>query len=130
MRDVQNDAQSRLPRAEPFTVELTFQVVAPVPDLDLSVVVQNLRGVRLLDEAWSDTAPTPRGVPGRYTARLRVPPVLNVGDYNVGVWIGTQYETFAWEDQAVSFRLEGATQNRPERVMQLGLRWSVQRNDP
>jgi ABC-2 type transport system ATP-binding protein/lipopolysaccharide transport system ATP-binding protein len=115
----------RLDRDEPITIEIRFDVAVAVPDLDFSVIVQNLRGIRIVDEAWSDTVPHGRGVPGRYIGRLTIPPVLNAGEYSVAIWIGTAYQTFVWLDSPVTFRLEGDTQNRPERIVQLGLRWDV-----
>src|SRR3954454_1271942 len=43
-----------LPRDEPFAVEVTFDARERVPGLDLSIYVQTLGGVRVIDEAWSD----------------------------------------------------------------------------
>jgi ABC-2 type transport system ATP-binding protein/lipopolysaccharide transport system ATP-binding protein len=115
-----------LQRSEPFTVEVHFVVREYTPGLDLAVYLQNLKGVRLLDEAWSDDAPDDRGAPGEYVARLTIPPVLNVGDYLVGVWIGSAYvTTLLFVDDALHLRLEGTTRERPDRIMQLGLSWDV-----
>jgi ABC-type polysaccharide/polyol phosphate transport system ATPase subunit len=123
------DAEGRLVellrRDEPFTVALRFMVREPVPGLDLAVSLQALDGSRILDEAWSDTAPDQRGEPGEYVARLRVPPLLSVGDYTLSVWIGSAYETLVWEEGALSFRLEGSHMERPSRVLQLSLPWDV-----
>lgn len=117
---------SILPRNDPFTLELAFTLDRDVPDLNLSIVVENLRGGRLLDEAWSDSdEPTLRRA-GTYRLRVSVPPILNAGDYTLGLWIGTPYETFVWAEVVLTFRLEGSTQGRPERALQLGLRWSAE----
>jgi hypothetical protein len=51
--------------------------------------------------------------------------VLAVGDYAVGVWMGTAYDTFAQHEDVLRFRLEGSTLGRPRRVVQLGLPWDV-----
>jgi ABC-2 type transport system ATP-binding protein/lipopolysaccharide transport system ATP-binding protein len=112
-----------LPRDEPFTVEVTFDVRERVPGLDLSVYIQTLGGVRVIDEAWSD-AGEPLGV-GRFTVRMQVPPVLNVGNFSIGVWMGTGFEELFWRDGVVVFRLEGDTQARTERLLQLGVPWSI-----
>ena len=112
---------SQLPRDAPFTLELELDVREAVPGLDLSVVVQSSRGLRVLDEAWSDRARGVRGEPGRYVARLTVPPVLTVGDYTVGIWVGSAYETLLWRDEAVVFGLTGHDGGRPERVVDLSL---------
>lgn len=120
---------SLLRRDEPFTVEVTFEVGRAVPGLDLSLVVSSVRGLRTLDEAWSDGAPADRGAPGRYRARLAVPPVLAVGDYSVGVWMGSAYDSLLWQDDALTFRLEGSSRGRPNRVVHLGLTWEVERDE-
>ncbi|MGI8721960.1 MAG: ABC transporter ATP-binding protein [Geodermatophilaceae bacterium] len=125
VRDATGQATALLRRDEPFDIDIEFEVGRPVPGLDLSLIVSNLRGLRVLDEAWSDTAPPDRGKPGRYRARLRVPPILATGEYTVGVWMGSAYESVLWQDDALQFRLEGSMRGRPERVLQLGLGWQV-----
>jgi ABC-2 type transport system ATP-binding protein/lipopolysaccharide transport system ATP-binding protein len=115
---------SVLRRDEPFTIEVTFAVTTPVPDLNLAVSVQTLRGLRVLDEALADHPPGPLE-PGEYVARLQIPSLLNAGDYVVGVWLGTDFETFAFAEQAVTVHLEGSTHGRPDRVVQLGLPFDI-----
>jgi ABC-type polysaccharide/polyol phosphate transport system ATPase subunit len=117
-----------LRRDEPFTIELAFLVREALPGLDFSVVVKNLRGLRILDHAWSDHTPDPRGGPGRYLAKLSVPPVLHAGDYRLGVWIGTPYETLVWEDLPLTLRLEGSSDGRSERILNLPSAWDVRRD--
>jgi len=95
--------KSFLTRDEAFTVEVRFTIRAAVGGLDVTAYVQNLQGLRLLDEAWSEHAGEYTVAPGEYCARLTVPPVLNVGDYTVGIWLGTMYEDFAWADDALAF---------------------------
>ena len=112
-----------LERSDPFTVEVTFLVPERVPGLDLSIYVQTLNGIRIIDEAWSD-----RGADiaaGRFTARLTVPALLNVGNFSVGVWMGTGFEELFWRDDVLSFRLEGDTQARTERLLQLSIPWEM-----
>ncbi len=119
------ECTSVLRRDEPFMIEVVFVVKAAVPDLNLAVSVQTLRGLRVLDEALSDHPPPPLHRRGEYVARLTIPPILNTGDYVVGVWLGTDFEQFAWVEQAVSIHLEGAANGRPDRVVQLGLPWDI-----
>jgi ABC-2 type transport system ATP-binding protein/lipopolysaccharide transport system ATP-binding protein len=114
-------------RGEPFTIDVRFAVRDYVPGLDVTVLIQTPTGVRVLDEAWSDSAPAERGAAGEYRALLTVPPLLAVGDYLLGVWIGSAYETLVWESDAGVFRLEGATMQRPDRLVQLSLPWDVTR---
>jgi hypothetical protein len=123
--DGQRQACAILARDEPFTVEVCFSVQETVQGLNLSAIVTNLRGLRMLDEAWSDHAHADVIHPGRYTARLEVPPVLNVGEYSLSIWMGSAYEDFVWEDSPITFRLNGDTSNRDERLLQLSLPWRV-----
>ena len=119
---------SVLRRDEPITVEVAFSIMTEVPDLNLAVSVQTLRGVRVLDEALGDHAREYAGAPGDYVARLTIPPLLNSGDYSVGVWLGTDLEAFAWVEEAVTIHLEGVVQGRADRVVRLDLPWEVSRS--
>jgi ABC-type polysaccharide/polyol phosphate transport system ATPase subunit len=116
-----------LRRDQPFTVEVRFTVRTSIPGLDLSAPITNMHGVEILCEGWGDTVAVRPGDPGTYVARLEVPPVLNVGEYVVGVWIGTRYDTFLEEATAARIRLEGDVKGRPRRLVDLQLPWDVQR---
>jgi len=81
----------------------------------------------VLDEAWSEHGPEGRGEPGEYVARVTVPPVLAVGDYVAGIWLGSPYETLLYEEELLRFHLEGPAHGRTNRITQLGLAWEVRR---
>ncbi len=117
-------------RDRPFMIEMRYTLNAPVPGLDLTAALVNAQGVEVLNEHWSDTCADRASGPGRYVARLEVPPVLNAGEYVVAVWFGTAYETFVWEGAARRFRLEGDVKTRPHRAVALGLPWQVERDVP
>jgi ABC-type polysaccharide/polyol phosphate transport system ATPase subunit len=120
-----------LHRDRPFAIEVRFSVKARVPGLDLATYLLNGRGTEILCEAWSDTSADRPNEVGEYLARLEIPPLLNVGEYVVGVWVGTRYDTFLQESTVARFRLEGDVQNRPNRSVVLKLPWDVRRlNDP
>lgn len=123
--DAEGKPTVELRRDQPVTVEVRFRVCEPVLDLDVSLFVENLRGVRVLDEAWSGRSAERHGAPGEYVARITLPPVLAVGDYLAGIWIGTVYETFVHEPEALHFRLDGPTLGRSDRLLQLELPWDV-----
>jgi ABC-type polysaccharide/polyol phosphate transport system ATPase subunit len=112
-------------RDQPFTVEVRFLVRAIVPGLDVAVHLYNIHGVEVLSEAWGDTALDRPNDPAEYVARLQIPPLLNVGEYTVGVWIGTRYDTFVQETALRRLRLEGDVRGRPRRIMSLELPWDV-----
>jgi Wzt C-terminal domain len=125
------DAASRpvevMRRDQPLTVEVRFQVRVAVPGLDVAVHLYNVRGVEVLSEAWGDTVLDRPNAPAEYVARLQIPPLLNVGEYTVGVWIGTRYDTFVQETALRRFRLEGDVKGRPRRIVSLELPWDVRR---
>ena len=114
-----------LRRDRSFSIEVTYTINERVPGLDMSALVFNAAGMRIMDEAWSDTEGSRPERPGTYTVRILVPPVLNVGDYRVGIWIGTRYDTVLLEPAAATFRLEGSTKGRPERAIELYLPWQL-----
>lgn len=119
-----------LRRDQPFTIEVRFRVATVVPGLDLSVQLLDSRGVEVLNEAWSDQDPERPSGPGEYLARLEIPPLLNVGDYAVGVWIGSRYDTLLHEAAARRVRLEGDVKGRPQRSVVVGVPWQVSRIGP
>jgi ABC-2 type transport system ATP-binding protein/lipopolysaccharide transport system ATP-binding protein len=112
-------------RDRPFTIELRFSLHTAIPGLDFAAYLVNLRGVEVLSESWADSAPMRSGEAGDYVARLTIPPVLNVGEYLIGLWMGTAYETLLEEMTAGRIRLEGDAKGRPDRVVDLGLPWLV-----
>jgi ABC-type polysaccharide/polyol phosphate transport system ATPase subunit len=124
--DAHDAPASALSRDEPVVLEVRFAVREPVPGLDLTVFVQNLRGVRVLEEAWSEKVPDEeRGLTGEYVARIAIPPVLAVGEYVAGLWLGSKYDAMFYEDDVLRFRLDGRDHGRPNRVVALGLTWDV-----
>ena len=80
----------------------------------------------VLNEAISDHPELQLGTPGEHVLRLEIPPVLNAGDYSVGLWLGTDFEDLAWEEDVVSIHLEGGVEGRPDRVLQLRLPWEIE----
>lgn len=114
-----------LMRGEQLRIELDFDVREEIPGLDLAVLVTTSKGVRVLDELLSDNT-TMSFRAGRYRAVLPVPPVLNVGNFSVGVWFGTPHEEFLSEPAASSFTIHGSDLQRAERVVVLNLPFDVQ----
>jgi ABC-type polysaccharide/polyol phosphate transport system ATPase subunit len=122
--DARGVAAAVLPRDGGFRVQVRYRLNAPIPRLDLAVYVLTSRGVRVLDEMWSDTVDDRPSEPGDYEVTATFPPALNVGDYTIGVWIGTSYETFVDEGAAAGVRLEGSVKDRPERLVELHIPWT------
>ncbi|MGY1735362.1 ABC transporter ATP-binding protein [Geodermatophilus sp. SYSU D00684] len=118
--------ESALLRDDTVTVEVDFDLAEHVPDLDIALFLTNNRGVRVLDETLRDSG-GPRFTPGRYRATMEIPPILNVGDYSVGLWCGAASggRRFVHEPAVVSFTLNGSDRNRPARAVVLDLPISV-----
>lgn len=105
-----------LHRDEVVRVTVDFDVAETRQGLDFTMYLTSRRGVRVLDEAWSDEHSTSLG-PGSYRAVLDVPPYLNAGDFVVGSWFGTPYEDVLDAPALVTFTLHGSDRGRPERVL-------------
>jgi ABC-type polysaccharide/polyol phosphate transport system ATPase subunit len=114
-----------LMREDPLSVEIELEVAEDVPGLDLAVYVSDGRSVRILDEALSDLGSGPLHR-GRQRVRLSVPPILNVGDFTVGLWLGTAHEDLLDEPAAATFSLHGHDRGRPDRVVVARLPFSVE----
>ena len=122
------DASPVLMRGDRLRIEVDFEVTDPVPGLDLAISVTTEGGTRVLDELVSDSG-TGRLARGAFRAALVVPPLLNVGEFSVGVWFGTSHEDFLYEPAATTFSLHGSDQARPPRVLNLNLPIAVDRLD-
>jgi ABC-2 type transport system ATP-binding protein/lipopolysaccharide transport system ATP-binding protein len=128
--DAEGNPTTTFRQDDPIVFEVRFRVAEPSPGLDLTVFLHNLRGVRVLEEAWSErTTDEERGAPGEYIARVEIPPLLAVGEYVAGFWLGSKYEPLFYEDDALRFRLDGRDHGRPNRIVQLGLGWDVRPAD-
>jgi len=115
-------------RDEELVVEVDFSLSRRVPGFDLAVYLTTAGGTRVLDEALRDVG-TLGLDPGRWVARLAVPPVLNVGDHTVGVWTGTAYEDFFDQPLTARVTVQGSDLGRPARTVVLGLPVTVERAD-
>jgi ABC-2 type transport system ATP-binding protein/lipopolysaccharide transport system ATP-binding protein len=56
---------------------------------------------------------------------MSVPPVLNFGDFSVGLWVGTAQEDILDEPAATTFTLVGTGHDRPDRVLAMTLPFVV-----
>ncbi|MGK5169808.1 ABC transporter ATP-binding protein [Geodermatophilus sp. CPCC 205761] len=115
-----------LMRDEALRIQVEFELDGVVPGLDVALFVTTQDGTRVFDEALRDHGVT-RLEPGLHRAELEVPPILNVGEYTLGLWIGTSTENLIHEPTALSFTLSGNGIDRPDRLLALGLPFSVHR---
>jgi ABC-type polysaccharide/polyol phosphate transport system ATPase subunit len=125
VRDATGQPTEVLHREQPFTIDVKYSLHERVPGFDVAIYLTNGRGERAIDEALSDfVSPRPEN-PGTYVASLSVAPLLNVGDYSIGIWAGSPGTTYLDEDRIWRVQLEGSTKGRPDRVVELRAPWAV-----
>lgn len=117
-------AGSTMFREDPFSIRVEFDLAEEVSGLDVTLFVTTANGVRVLDEALSDHGSVQLRT-GSYWAELKVPPVLNFGDFTVGLWIGTMHQDFIHEPAVTTFTLVGTGHDRPERVIVLNAPFEI-----
>jgi ABC-2 type transport system ATP-binding protein/lipopolysaccharide transport system ATP-binding protein len=111
---------SPLMRDTAIEVLIDVDVLQEVRDLDAALIVTTTGGVRILDETISRDDVRRRPV-GSYRLSLTIPPVLNVGDFTLGVWMGTPYTDILDEPSLAPFTVHGSDQGRADRVVVLDL---------
>ena len=113
-------------RGGEITVRFAFTVLEKVPGLDIAVTVDR-RTTRVLSEGWSDTGALPGFEEGHYSVAVRIPPVLAVGEYTVGLWFGDAHEQVWAQDVVATFRIEGSDGGHGDRVLELRPPWELRR---
>jgi ABC-type polysaccharide/polyol phosphate transport system ATPase subunit len=126
VRPAKENTGTALMRGDALLIQVDFDVAEETPGLDVSILVTAISGARVFDESLSDNT-VMRFEAGRYRAQLCVPPLLNSGNYLVGLWFGTQHEDFLYEPAASPFTVHGSDTNRTERLVVLDLPFVVRR---
>lgn len=111
------------------SIVIDVVVNQPVTALDVGVLISTERGVNIIDEAHSDAANAQIGGRGHHRLRCPLPAILTPGDYTVGIWLGTAYETLQHLDRPLKFSVEGDDGGRPDRLVRLGSPWVVETLD-
>jgi len=128
--DAEGRMLARPTRGDPLWLEARVVTDRAIPGLDLALYVVDTQGLRVLDEAWSDQPDKPvlAPGPGRYVVRARFPPFLRATDHVVGVWLGTEHETYVHKEPlalSISPRAEdGQELITRRRVAQPPVEWS------
>ena len=125
--DERGEPQAALNTWSPAWIQIDVVVNDVVPGLDACGLVTTTGGVQLLNEALSDTGQDGEFPPGRHRWRCPIPPILTPGEYVVGVWLGTAYDTMQFEERVLTFAVDGDDSGRPLRLVRLGNRWEVDR---
>jgi len=127
--DEHGDPVTTLRRDEPLSVRLDCVTTERTLGLDVAIYLVDARGTRILSENLSDAHPTIGGPPQEFTIDLTIPPLLRAGDYMLGVWLGTETESFFYQE-LLSFTLlprpdERDESVRRERIVQPLVDWRV-----
>jgi ABC-type polysaccharide/polyol phosphate transport system ATPase subunit len=116
-------------RDRPFGVRIRFVVRQNVGGIDVGVHLITSRGVRVLEENWSDGTGgvTPTAGTGTWELSLLVPSVLAADEYTVGVSIASPFEEFV-DEEVLKFRLWPRPDDRREltersRIVQVPVTW-------
>jgi ABC-2 type transport system ATP-binding protein/lipopolysaccharide transport system ATP-binding protein len=118
-------------RDRPFAIRVRFAVRQRVGGVDVGVYLATSKGVRVLEESWSDAnrGVAPADGTGVWDVSLVVPPVLAANDYGVGVSITSPYERFV-DEEVLRFRLWPRPDDRRDvsdrnRILQPAVTWRV-----
>jgi ABC-type polysaccharide/polyol phosphate transport system ATPase subunit len=123
-------------RDRPFAIRIRFAVRRDVGPVDVGVALLTSRGVRVLEENWSDATKgaAPADAPGVWDVSLVIPPLLAPNDYGIVVMIASPYEEFV-DEEVLRFRLWPRPDDRRElsdrnRIVQPGVVWRVEARTP
>jgi ABC-2 type transport system ATP-binding protein/lipopolysaccharide transport system ATP-binding protein len=124
-------------RGQTLTLGLRFVVREALPVVSVGLSVSDRRGIRVLDEIYGEHGTdvlTIDDPPRDVVVALTVPPMLPAGDYLLGVWIGSSYDSFL-EQEVLRFRVwpkadDPADELDRDRVVQPPVRWNVRSSDP
>jgi hypothetical protein len=127
--DGQGNPQAVLNTWSEAWIQIDVVVNEPLPGLDASGMVSTKGGVSLLHEALSDCGQAGLFERGRHRWRCPLPPNFTPGEYVIGVWLGTAFETLQFDDNVLTFSIDGDDAGRPERLLRFGNRWDLERLD-
>jgi ABC-2 type transport system ATP-binding protein/lipopolysaccharide transport system ATP-binding protein len=120
-------------RDRAVTIRTRFAVREELRGLDLKVYLVTRRGVRVVEESFSDEQGGGElgHVPGEWEASLAIPPVLAAGDYVLGIAMRSPYQRFL-DQEVLTFRLWPPPDERREsvernRLVQAPVRWRIER---
>jgi ABC-type polysaccharide/polyol phosphate transport system ATPase subunit len=118
-------------RDQPFAIRVRFAIRRSVGGVDVGIQLLTSKGVRVLEENWSDgnRGAAPADETGTWDVSLVVPPVLAPNDYGVGVSITSPYQRFV-DEEVLRFRLWPRADDRREasdrnRILQPAVAWRV-----
>jgi homopolymeric O-antigen transport system ATP-binding protein len=115
--DAEGHPQPTLVRGDPLYIRIVFAVRTQVRAMDITMWVEDRRGVGLINEAWADTSdgvPSLNLSPGEYACVLGLPPVLPSGQFTIGVWFGNELEDYLTRTELMAIEIIPRHDDRQE----------------
>ena len=133
VRDSDGSVLASLRRDQPFLIEVAFVVSQQVPGLDLSVWLLDETGALVIHDVYSEHFADSPARPGAYVAKASIPAVLAAHRYVLGVWLGTDSETF-FDGEVFGLSVGPHPDDGPDsverrRALQPDVDWTLQRDD-
>lgn len=130
--DASGRPTTRPQRDEPLRVFLQVALTEQMRDLDAGVYLVNARGVRVLEDVWSDAQPAGRRrFAGDHGLTVEWPPVLAPGEYTLHAYLTREFELIE-EHEILRFTIAPRSDDSSEfaereRVLVAAPRWSSER---
>jgi ABC-type polysaccharide/polyol phosphate transport system ATPase subunit len=123
-------------RGQALTLRVRLVAREAIPVVSVGLSVSDQRGIRVLDEVWGQHGSDVLAIespPSEVEVALTVPPIFPAGDYLLGVWIGSSYDSFL-EQEVLRFRVwpkaeDPADDLDRDRVVQPPVQWEVRQTD-
>ncbi len=119
-------------RDQAWTFEFGFTVGEHVPGLDSSVWILDESGALVIHDVHSErrAATQPPERAGRYRVQVAVPALLAAKRYAVGIWLGTDHETF-FDGEVIDLTVAPRPEDRMvsterRRQVQPELEWTIE----
>jgi ABC-type polysaccharide/polyol phosphate transport system ATPase subunit len=124
-------------RGQALTLRVRLVAREAIPVVSVGLSVSDQRGIRVLDEVWGQHGSDVLAIespPSEVEVALTVPPIFPAGDYLLGVWIGSSYDSFL-EQEVLRFRVwpkaeDPADDLDRDRVVQPPVQWEVRQTEP
>jgi ABC-type polysaccharide/polyol phosphate transport system ATPase subunit len=116
LEDEKGTRLNRPRRGRALRIALDYSVARRAAGMDVAIWISDRAGTRVIDERWSDREEAVGlGDVGPHDISLSLPAILPAGDYLIGVWFGSETETFIYTE-AFGFHVEPSPSDREESV--------------
>jgi ABC-2 type transport system ATP-binding protein/lipopolysaccharide transport system ATP-binding protein len=109
-------------RESPIRVGFEYRLVKPLNPFYACIQIHDTQGRMLIEERLpiDDSGRT-----GVYEGVMTLPPLLNVGRYEVSFWAGSQVHDYLFADRAIAFEVVGPDEERRKPVLRVHPEWQI-----